>query len=64
MAQTWYLNVDMQYYLLSPLFVYVLWRWAIPGNLLVITATMASLGACFAVYAIYDLPATIMFTRT
>lgn len=63
MAQTWYLAVDMQLFIVAPLFVYLLFRWPFAGMLAIITALLGTLGANFAVFASYDLQPTIMFTR-
>ena len=64
MEQTWYLAVDMQLFIIAPIFVYILWRWPLHGVLTVVAFTLASIGGNFAVFAINDLPPTIIFTRT
>ena len=63
MEQTWYLSVDMQLFIIAPIFVYILWRWPLHGILTLVVFTLASIGANFAIFAVYDLPPTIMFTR-
>ena len=63
MGETWYLAVDMQLFLLSPLFVYPLWRWKVVGLTLLALATLGSLASNFAIHAIYNLPPTLMPTR-
>ena len=63
MGHTWYLSVDMQLFLVSPLLIYPLWRWKKYGLAWLAFVTLASHGAIFAVYAIYDLMPTYMNTR-
>ncbi|XP_032794832.2 nose resistant to fluoxetine protein 6 [Daphnia magna] len=63
MGQTWYLEVDMQLFVVAPLFVYPLWRWRKVGLVWLATVTMACLASIFAAYAVYDLLPTLMFTR-
>lgn len=63
MGQTWYLEVDMQLFVVAPLFIYPLWRWRKVGLVWLATVTMACLASIFAAYAVYDLLPTLMFTR-
>ena len=63
MGQTWYLAVDMQLFLIAPLIVYPLWRWRKYGLVWLALLTVASHAAIFAIYAVYDLIPTLMFTR-
>ena len=63
MQQTWYLAVDMQLFLVSPLFVYSLWRWKKMGLALLVIITLASLASDFIVYALMHLQPTMMPTR-
>lgn len=63
MGETWYLAVDMQLFILSPLFIYFIWRWKRIGFVLLVTATLGSLGSNFFVFGLYSLPPTLMPTR-
>ena len=63
MQQTWYLAVDMQLFLVSPLFVYSLWRWKKMGLALLVIITLVSLASDFIVYASMHLQPTMMPTR-
>lgn len=63
MGETWYLAVDMQLFLISPIFVYLLWRWKRTGLIVLAGFTLASLSANFAVYFYFNLPPTLMVTR-
>jgi len=63
MGETWYLANDMQFFLISPLFIYTLWRWRMFGFILIAVTTLASLGGTVAEYIVYDLPPEIMASR-
>ena len=63
MPHTWYLAVDMHLFILSPIFVYLLWRWKRLGLVSVVGFTLASLAATFTLYAVFDFPPTMMITR-
>ena len=63
MQQTWYIAVDMQLFLISPIFIYTIWRWKKFGLALLAGATVASIASDFAVFAIIDLQPTLMITR-
>lgn len=63
MGQTWYLAVDMQLFLVSPLLIYFLWRWKKIGPGILTVLTLATLASNFALYAVYDLPATAIIPR-
>ncbi len=63
MGETWYLAVDMQLFLIAPLFIYPLWRWKKAGLALLVVFTLAALAANFAVYAIFSFPPSLMPTR-
>jgi peptidoglycan/LPS O-acetylase OafA/YrhL len=63
MGQTWYLDVDMQLFVVSPLFIYPLWRWKKFGIAGLVFVGLACQASIFAVYAIYDLLPTLFFTR-
>lgn len=63
MGVTWYTSVDMQLFIFSPLFVYLLW-WRKAWGVAALTAvTCASIGANFAVFSVFDIQPTTMFTR-
>ena len=64
MGETWYLATDMQMFILSPLVIYPLWRWKKPGRFWWLTLLIASTAGNFVVYALNDLPATLIPTRT
>ena len=63
MAETWYLANDMQFFLLSPLLVYPLWRWKAYGVIWVVFLTLASLGGIVATYIVDKIPATLIMSR-
>nr|CAH0109554.1 unnamed protein product [Daphnia galeata] len=63
MGQTWYLAVDMQLFVVSPLFIYPLWRWRKWGLTWLAFWTLACQASIFYVYARDDLPPTCIFTR-
>ncbi|KAJ3657612.1 hypothetical protein Zmor_009399 [Zophobas morio] len=46
-GQTWYLNVDMQLYLVSPLVLFLLWKYRIWGLLVLGVGALASMGCAF-----------------
>ena len=64
MEQTWYLALDTQLFIVSPIIVYLIWRWPIGGFILLNGLFLAFVGVNFAIFAAYKLPPTIMFTRT
>ncbi|XP_057365085.1 nose resistant to fluoxetine protein 6-like [Daphnia carinata] len=64
MEQTWYLATDMQLFILSPLFIYLLWRRKNIGLALLGFVFLGTIGANFAIFAVFDLMPTIMPTRT
>ena len=63
MSETWYLACDMQMFLVSPLFIYLLWRWRKIGIAWSFVNILAYIGGTIAIYAIWDLPAMPFFTR-
>lgn len=63
MEHTWYMAVDTQLFILAPIFVYLLWRNKKVGQVVLLVFLVASLSATFAIYAVYELMPTIMFTR-
>lgn len=64
MPHTWYLALDMQLFLLTPIVIYVLWRWPKAGLGCLAFFMVGCLAANFAIFAVIGLPPTIMFTRT
>lgn len=62
-GQAWYLAVDMQLFLLSPLFIYPLWRWRKAGLAFLAFVATISYATIFTAYAIYDLPPAYIPTR-
>ncbi|KZR96828.1 Nose resistant to fluoxetine protein, partial [Daphnia magna] len=64
MGQTWYLAVDMQLFVISPLIVYPLWRWKKPGLAWLAFIAVLCQASIFFVYARDDLSATLWVTRT
>ena len=63
MPETWYLCDDMQYYLISPLLIYPLWRWNNYGLIWIAFLTLASLGGIVATYIVDKIPTTLMISR-
>lgn len=62
LGHSWYLSVDMQLFLLSPLLIYPLWKW---GNKVLVLAgllILTSVVYIFAMFMIYDFPASIVIT--
>lgn len=55
MKETWFLACDMQYYLISPLLVYPIWRWRFWGLVPLVALTSASLLANVIVFASNDI---------
>lgn len=59
MIQSWYLAADMQLFIISPLFIYPLWRWKNKlGLAWIIVALTTVIGAITTIYIMWDLPAT------
>ena len=63
MAETWYLACDMQMFLVSPLFIYLLWRWRNIGIAWSVFNILAYISGTIALYIIWDLPPMRGFTR-
>ena len=63
MGETWYLAIDMQMFLLSPLIIYPLWRWKKAGLAWLAMWLIGTLASCFVVFDQYDLPATQIISR-
>lgn len=53
----------MQLFLLSPLFIYPLWRWRKAGLASLAFVALISYATIFAAYAVYDLPPAYIPTR-
>jgi len=60
MIQSWYLAADMQLFILSPLFVYPLWRWRKIGLAWIIFVIVAFIGAIGTIYIVWFIPAASM----
>lgn len=63
MGQTWYLACDMQMFILSPLFIYPLWRWWKIGVSWTIFSILALQAGLVTIYIIWNVPATLFVTR-
>ena len=63
MGVTWYLANDMQFYLISPLLVYPLWRWGKYGVLWIVMLTLGSLGGTIDIFITGGYNPTSMLTR-
>ncbi|XP_046461507.1 nose resistant to fluoxetine protein 6-like [Daphnia pulex] len=63
MGQTWYLAVDMQLFIFSPLFIYPLWRWRKWGLVWLAAVALICQGVIFFIYARDDLSPTLWVTR-
>lgn len=63
MGQTWYLACDMQMFILSPLFIYPLWKWWKVGVTWALFAILASIGGMIAMWIVRDYPAMFFLTR-
>jgi peptidoglycan/LPS O-acetylase OafA/YrhL len=64
MEQTWYLALDMQLFIVSPLVIYLLWRVKKIGMALLLFLFIGTIAANFAIFAVYDLMPAVMPTRT
>ncbi|XP_062550333.1 nose resistant to fluoxetine protein 6-like [Armigeres subalbatus] len=62
LGHSWYLSVDMQLFLISPLLIYPLWKWGkimfIPVGLLILTSVISS----FVMFMVYNLPGSVLIT--
>ncbi len=56
MIQSWYLAVDMQLFILSPLFIYPLWKWRRAGLAWIIFAIVALIGVIGSLFIIWAIP--------
>ena len=65
MQPTWYMAVDMQLFLVSPIFIYAIWHWKKYGLALLAGAILASVASGFAVFAIMDIrQPTLMLSKS
>jgi peptidoglycan/LPS O-acetylase OafA/YrhL len=62
--ETWYLACDMQMFLISPLFIYPIWRWKKTGVIWTAICLFFFLGASATVFIVYDLIPAIFLVRT
>lgn len=53
MGETWYLSNDIQMYIMSPLFIYPLWRWHKRGVIWVLFSISILLLADILVWTFY-----------
>uniref|UniRef100_A0A8D7ZYQ8 Nose resistant to fluoxetine protein 6 n=1 Tax=Culex pipiens TaxID=7175 RepID=A0A8D7ZYQ8_CULPI len=58
-GHSWYLSVDMQLFLLSPLIIYPLWRWGPRVLIAVAVLILASMGCLLSVFLVNDLRASV-----
>ena len=56
MIQSWYLAADMQLFILSPLFVYPLWRWRRAGLAWIIFAIVTLIGTIGTLFVMWNIP--------
>ena len=63
MGEMWYLAVDTQLFIISPLLVYFLWKWRRIGPVLNGLVMIACLASTVAVYIVFDMPPSSMLTR-
>ena len=63
MGPTWYLACDMQMFIVSPLFIYPLWKFWKAGLAFTIFAIASIQGGLIAIFIIWNLPATSWATR-
>ena len=60
MSENWYLTCDMQMFVLSPLFIYPLWKWKRVGLAWVVVCLFAYIGATALPFILIpDLPAIV-----
>lgn len=64
MTETWFLSVDMQLFVLSPLFIYPLWRWPKKiGPAMTLLGIPAALCYTATIHLKWDVPLLILFSR-
>ncbi|XP_055608118.1 nose resistant to fluoxetine protein 6-like [Uranotaenia lowii] len=55
LGHSWYLSVDMQLYILSPLIIYPLWRWRRKALVAIAALILLSMGCVIALFLVYEL---------
>lgn len=60
MAVSWYLAADMQLFIISPLFVYPLWRWRRAGVVWITFAILTIIVAISTISVVWLLSATLI----
>ena len=64
MPETWYSAVDMQLFVLSPVFVYPLWRWPKEtGPIVTVSGIFGALWYTMVIYVKWNLPLFFLPTR-
>ena len=63
MTETWFLANELQLFLISPLFIYPLWRWKKKGLVMLTVITFIALAGNVAIFYIKNMPPTSMLTR-
>lgn len=63
MPETWYLATDMQLFLVSPIFVYFIWKWKRSGLIFLALALAASTIANVVAFIVYQLPFTVKVVK-
>ena len=64
MLETWFSSVDMQLFVLSPLFIYPMWRWPHKiGPTLTIIGISVALCYTATIHLKWDVPLLMMFSR-
>jgi peptidoglycan/LPS O-acetylase OafA/YrhL len=62
-GESWYLACDMQMLLISPLFIYPIWRWMGAGLIWIAICLFVFLGTSASVFIAYDLIPTLLVFR-
>nr|XP_019546423.2 nose resistant to fluoxetine protein 6-like [Aedes albopictus] len=62
LGHSWYLSVDMQLFLLSPLLIYPLWKWGRKALVLVILLIATSVVYIAVMFMVYDFPGSVLIT--
>lgn len=62
-AESWYIANDMQFFILSPLFAFLLWKWNMVGIIVLGAASLASILAPGIVIGTEGLPPTQVFWK-
>ena len=61
--ETWYLACDMQMFLISPLFIYPIWRWGKAGIMWTTVCLLAILASNVMIFITNDIPPYTLLTR-